>query len=47
MPKFTKGHRLIINNQFTKFQGSSFNNFWDILLTRENAQIYKGQIIMK
>ena len=28
------GHLLIITNQFTKFQGSSSNSFWDILLTR-------------
>ena len=38
---------LISTNLFIEFQGSSFNGFWDILLTRENAQIYKGPLLMK
>ena len=31
------GHLFITNNLFIKFQGSSFNSFWDILLTREKC----------
>ena len=49
MPKFTKGHYsypeaigpfnflLITANQFTKFQGSSSDSIWDILLIREKC----------
>ena len=32
--KSYSGHLLITTNPFTKFQGSSSNSFWDILLTR-------------
>ena len=53
MPKLTKGHYsypeaigpynflLITTNLFIKLWGSNSNSIWDILLTRENAQIYK------
>ena len=51
MPKLTKGHYsypeaigpynflLITTNLFIKLWGSNSNSIWDILLTRENAQI--------
>ena len=32
--KCLSGHLLLTNNLFTRFQGSSFNSFWDIVLTR-------------
>ena len=35
--KSQSGRLLITTSLFIKFQGSSFNRFWDILLTREKA----------
>ena len=35
--KSKPGHLLVITNHFTKFQDSSFNSFWDILLTRKKC----------
>ena len=38
---------LIIFYQLTMFEAASYNNFWDILITRFNALIWKGQQLQK
>ena len=35
------GHLLIATNLFLEFQGSSFNSFGDILLTRFHSNFFK------
>ena len=40
--KSLSGHVLIATNLFLKFQGSSFNSFLDILLTRFHPCFSKG-----
>ena len=40
--KSSSGHLLITTNLFLKFQDSSFNSFWDILLTRFHPYFFKG-----
>ena len=44
---YSKVNQFIYLSLFIKFQCSGFNGFCGISLTRENAQIYKGPLLMK
>ena len=45
--KIQSGNLLLSPNQYTKYQGSSSNTFWDILLTRFQCYFIKRAVALK
>ena len=45
--KSWSGHLLISPNQYTKYEGSSLNTFWDIMHTRFSNFVFKREITQK